>query len=69
MYAFIRNEIDSISHICVSEFTKEDITRAKNLLLDSIPTTLLSNNKDKEELDEILTILFAPKGIKNLMKF
>lgn len=65
--AFICNKIDvmnedSISQICVSAFTDEEITMAKNLLFESIPTSRRNikrkrHGKTRRDIDDIICLL------------
>lgn len=65
--AFINNKIDvmdeeSLSRICVSAFSDEDILSAKNLLYESIPTekrkkTRKRDGKKVREIDDIISLL------------
>ncbi|KAF9424198.1 hypothetical protein HW555_000591 [Spodoptera exigua] len=53
---------ESISHICVSAFTDEDIKSAKNLLCESLPTekrkkTRKRDGKKLREIDDIICML------------
>lgn len=65
--AFVSNKIDvmneeSISHICVSAFSDEDIHSAKNLLCESLPTenrkkVRRRDGKKLREIDDIICML------------
>lgn len=68
MLAFVNNKLDvmdeeSISRICISAFSEEDIVSAKNLLFESIPTikkqkkTRKRNGKTLRNIDDIINAL------------
>ncbi|XP_026729527.1 uncharacterized protein LOC113495128 [Trichoplusia ni] len=53
---------DSLCRICVTSFTEEDITTAKSLLFDSVPTTKRKiqrkrDGKAKRDIDDIICLL------------
>lgn len=65
--AFVKNKLcvmneDSLSRICVTAFTPEEILCAKKLLFDSIPTdqrirTRKGDNKTHRDIDDIIVLL------------
>lgn len=65
--SFVCNKIDvldedSLCRICVSSFSEEDITTAKSLLFDSVPTTKRKiqrkrDGKAKRDIDDIICLL------------
>ncbi|KOB70955.1 Mutant cadherin [Operophtera brumata] len=65
--AFICNKVDvmdeeSISRICISAFSGNDILSAKNLLFDSLPTTRRKKirkrlGKSLRDIDDIITVI------------
>lgn len=69
MLAFVNNKLDvmdeeSISRICVSAFSEDDIVAAKNLLFESIPTIKKqkkSRKRDGKTLRNIDDIIIALK--------
>lgn len=66
LLAFVNNRIDvmdevSISRICISAFSECEITNAKDLLFESVPTTLIRkvrkrNGKSLRNLDDIICV-------------